>query len=102
MSRRRRRRRGGALLSRWSPQVRSLWATVEGMLSSIKAQQEAVESVLQGEVDQHVLDGTDRVLTVPRSLQERVEQLPHQVRASPPSVASPPPWRPQTWSLNRF
>lgn len=59
------------------------------MLSSIKAEQEAVDSVLQGEVDQYVLDGTDRVLTVPRSLQERVEQLPHQVRTIPPPVARP-------------
>ncbi|XP_011605069.2 HAUS augmin-like complex subunit 6 [Takifugu rubripes] len=59
--------------------VRSLWATVDGMLSSIKAEQEAVGSVLQGEVDQYVLDGTDRVLTVPQSLQARVEQLPHQL-----------------------
>lgn len=46
------------------------------MIRSIKAQQEAVESVLQGQVDQHVLDGTGRVLSVPRRLQERVEQLP--------------------------
>lgn len=59
------------------------------MLSSIKAEQKAVESVLQGEVDQYVLDGTDRVLTVPRSLQARVEQLPHQVRVIPASVAFP-------------
>lgn len=50
------------------------------MMSSIKAGREVVESVLQGEADQYVLDGTGRVLSVPRSLQERVEQLPHQVR----------------------
>lgn len=46
------------------------------MIRSIKAQQEAVESVLQGQADQYVLDGTGRVLSVPRRLQERVEQLP--------------------------
>lgn len=77
------------MLSRWSPQVRSLWSTIDGMLSSIKAEQEAVESVLQGEADQYVLDGTDRVLTVPRRLQERVEQLPQQVRALPAFPAFP-------------
>lgn len=46
------------------------------MVSSIQAQQEGVESVLQGEADQHVLDGTGRTLDVPRSLRERVERLP--------------------------
>lgn len=35
-----------------------------------------MESVLRGEVDQYVLDGTGRVLTVPRSLQEHVERQP--------------------------
>lgn len=49
------------------------------MLSSTKEGQHAVESVLKGDVDQYVLDGTDRVLTIPRSLLERVEKLPHQV-----------------------
>lgn len=82
----------------WCPQVRSLWAAVDEMLSSIRAEQEAVESVLQGQVDQHVLDGTDRVLAVPRSLQARVEQLPHQVRAIPAAAAvafsDPPPQPP--------
>uniref|UniRef100_A0A3Q2R010 HAUS augmin like complex subunit 6 n=1 Tax=Fundulus heteroclitus TaxID=8078 RepID=A0A3Q2R010_FUNHE len=39
----------------------------------------AVESVLKGDVDQYVLDGTNRVLKLPRCLLERIERLPHQV-----------------------
>lgn len=62
--------------------MRSLWSAVDGMLSNTKEEQRAVESVLKGDVDQYVLDGTDRVLKIPRSLLERVEQLPHQVRVN--------------------
>lgn len=61
------------------PKVRSLWSTVDGMLSIIREEQHAVDSVLKGDVDQYALDGTDRVLKIPRCLLERVEQLPHQV-----------------------
>lgn len=50
------------------------------MISSTKEGRDALESVLKGAVDQFTLDGTDRVLKVPRSLLERIEQLPHQVR----------------------
>ncbi|XP_061565586.1 HAUS augmin-like complex subunit 6 [Cololabis saira] len=59
--------------------VRSLWSAIEAMLSTIKEDQNAVESVLKGEVDQHVLDGTDKVLRVPRCLLERIEKLPHEL-----------------------
>nr|XP_046236915.1 HAUS augmin-like complex subunit 6 isoform X2 [Scatophagus argus] len=59
--------------------VRSLWSAIDGMLSTAKEEQHAVESVLSGNVDQYVLDGTDRILTIPRTLLERVEQLPHQL-----------------------
>lgn len=61
-------------------QVRSLWSAVDGMLRSTSENQTAVESVFKGDVNQYVLDGTDRVLSIPHSLLERVEQLPHQVR----------------------
>lgn len=57
-----------------------MWSTIDGMLSSTKEEQSVLESVLKGAVDQYTLDGTDRVLKVPRSLLERIEQLPHQVR----------------------
>ncbi|XP_042368535.1 HAUS augmin-like complex subunit 6 [Plectropomus leopardus] len=59
--------------------VRSLWSDIDGMLSAIKEEQHAVESVLKGDVDQYILDGTDRGLKIPRSLLERIEQLPHQL-----------------------
>lgn len=62
--------------------VRSLWSVIDGMLSSTKEEQHAVDCVLKGDADQHVLDGTGQVLRVPRTLQERVEQLPHQVRGT--------------------
>lgn len=57
-----------------------MWSAIDGMQSATKEGQHAVESVLKGDVDQYVLDGTDRVLKIPRSLLERVEQLPHQVK----------------------
>uniref|UniRef100_A0A3B4H6H5 HAUS augmin like complex subunit 6 n=1 Tax=Pundamilia nyererei TaxID=303518 RepID=A0A3B4H6H5_9CICH len=59
--------------------VRSLWSAIDGMLSAIKEEQSAVESVLKGDVDQYTLDGTDQVLKIPRCLLERIEQLPHQL-----------------------
>lgn len=58
------------------PQVRCLWSTLDQMVSSVQAQQEGLGRVLQGQADQYVLDGTGRALDVPRSLRERVEQLP--------------------------
>lgn len=61
------------------PKVRSLWSAIDGMLSAIKEEQSAVESVLKGDVDQYTLDGTDQILKIPRCLLERIEQLPHQV-----------------------
>lgn len=62
------------------PKVRSLWSDIDWMLSTIKDEKNAMESVLLGDVDQYILDGTDRVLKVPRCLLERIERLPHQVR----------------------
>lgn len=66
--------------------VRSLWSAVDGMLRSTSKNQSAVDSVLKGDVNQYVLDGTERVLTIPHSLLERVERLPHQVR---PEIQNP-------------
>ncbi|XP_026155178.1 HAUS augmin-like complex subunit 6 [Mastacembelus armatus] len=59
--------------------VRSFWSAIDEMLLAIKENQNAVGSVLKGHVDQYVLDGTDRVLKIPQSLLERIEQLPHQL-----------------------
>ncbi|MED6241380.1 hypothetical protein ATANTOWER_012258 [Ataeniobius toweri] len=61
--------------------VRALWSAIEGMLSAIKEEQTAVESVLKGEVDQHILDGTNRILKLPRCLLDRIEHLPHQLNS---------------------
>ncbi|XP_029382347.1 HAUS augmin-like complex subunit 6 [Echeneis naucrates] len=59
--------------------VRSLWKAIDEMLSAIREEQNSVESVLKGDVDQYILDGTDQVLKIPKRLIERIEQLPHQL-----------------------
>ncbi|XP_049424675.1 HAUS augmin-like complex subunit 6 [Epinephelus fuscoguttatus] len=69
----------GASPAEKTKRVRALWSDIDEMLSAIKEEQHAVESVLKGDVDQYILDGTDRVLKIPRSLLERIEQLPHQL-----------------------
>lgn len=70
-----------------SGKVRALWSVIEGMLSNIKEDLTVIESVLKGDVDQYVLDGTDRVLKLPPCLLERIEHLPHRVRTNPnPSI----------------
>ncbi|XP_068444016.1 HAUS augmin-like complex subunit 6 [Clinocottus analis] len=69
----------GVSLPEKAERVRSLWSDIDGMLSATKEEHLVVESVLKGDVDQYVLDGTDRVLKIPRSLLERIEQLPHQL-----------------------
>ncbi|KAM3590470.1 uncharacterized protein V6R79_010394 [Siganus canaliculatus] len=69
----------GASTAEKLQKVRSLWAAIDEVLSTTKEEQHAVESVLKGDVDQHILDGTDRGLKIPRSLLERVEKLPHQL-----------------------
>nr|XP_040037801.1 HAUS augmin-like complex subunit 6 isoform X3 [Gasterosteus aculeatus aculeatus] len=69
----------GVSLAEKTNRVRSLWSDIDGMLSTNKEEQHIVESVLKGDVDQYKLDGTDRVLQIPRSLLERIEQLPHQL-----------------------
>lgn len=57
-----------------------MWSTIDEMLSTTTEDQAAVGSVLKGDVDQYILDGTDRVLRIPQTLLERLEKLPHQVR----------------------
>ncbi|KAM9335233.1 HAUS augmin-like complex subunit 6 [Symphorus nematophorus] len=69
----------GASQAEKTKTVRSLCSAIDGMLSTIKEEQHAVESVLKGDVDQYILDGTHQVLKVPRCLLERIEQLPHQL-----------------------
>ncbi|XP_040886661.1 HAUS augmin-like complex subunit 6 isoform X2 [Toxotes jaculatrix] len=69
----------GASPAEKTQKVRSLWSAIDEMLSTTKEEQNAVESVLKGDVDKYTLDGTDRVLKIPRTLLERIEQLPHQL-----------------------
>uniref|UniRef100_A0A672ZQW1 HAUS augmin-like complex subunit 6 N-terminal domain-containing protein n=1 Tax=Sphaeramia orbicularis TaxID=375764 RepID=A0A672ZQW1_9TELE len=59
--------------------VRSLWSTIDEILSSTKEEQHAVQSVIKGEADQYTLDGTDQVVKISKSLLERIQQLPHQL-----------------------
>uniref|UniRef100_A0A667ZL99 HAUS augmin-like complex subunit 6 N-terminal domain-containing protein n=1 Tax=Myripristis murdjan TaxID=586833 RepID=A0A667ZL99_9TELE len=61
--------------------VRYLWSVFDGMLSTIKEEQKVVDCVVNGEVDQHTLDGTDLVLKIPQTLLERIEQLPQHLSA---------------------
>ncbi|XP_070786136.1 HAUS augmin-like complex subunit 6 [Enoplosus armatus] len=69
----------GASVAEKTKRLRSLWSAIDGMLSTTKEEQHAVASVLKGNVDQYILDGTDRVLKIPQCLLERIEQLPHQL-----------------------
>ncbi|NXF48883.1 HAUS6 protein, partial [Oceanites oceanicus] len=62
--------------------VRSMWAVVMEMLTSLKKEKEIVDSVLlvpEGCVGQCVLDGTNVVFSVPWLLASRVESGIHQV-----------------------
>ncbi|NXT36630.1 HAUS6 protein, partial [Pelecanoides urinatrix] len=62
--------------------VRTMWALIMEMLTSLKKEKEVVDSVLHGLEDcvgQCVLDGTNVVFSVPRLLAHRVESGIHQV-----------------------
>ncbi|XP_060922196.1 HAUS augmin-like complex subunit 6 [Limanda limanda] len=69
----------GDSLAEKTKKVRSLWSDIDRMLSTTKEEQNAVASVLKGDVDKHILDGTDRGLKIPRCLLERIERLPHKL-----------------------
>ncbi|XP_035004871.2 HAUS augmin-like complex subunit 6 [Hippoglossus stenolepis] len=69
----------GASLAEKTKKVRSLWSDIDQMLSTTKEEQNAVASVLKGDVDEYILDGMDRKLKIPRCLLERIERLPHQL-----------------------
>ncbi|NXA59894.1 HAUS6 protein, partial [Mohoua ochrocephala] len=53
--------------------VRSMWTLILEMLTSLKNEKEAVDSVLEGCAHPCILDGTDVVLSVPGLLTYRVE-----------------------------
>nr|XP_046174405.1 HAUS augmin-like complex subunit 6 [Oncorhynchus gorbuscha] len=57
--------------------VRSLWSSIDGVLSTLEEERRVVECVIGGGVDQYTLDGTGLALKIPRVLLERIEQLSH-------------------------
>ncbi|CDQ62425.1 unnamed protein product [Oncorhynchus mykiss] len=57
--------------------VRSLWSSINGVLSTLEEERRVVECVIGGGVDQYTLDGTGLALKIPRVLLERIEQLSH-------------------------
>ncbi|XP_018773891.3 LOW QUALITY PROTEIN: HAUS augmin-like complex subunit 6 [Serinus canaria] len=54
--------------------VRSMWALIVEVLTSLKKEKEAVDSVLADCVNPCILDGTDVVLSVPALLTYRIER----------------------------
>uniref|UniRef100_A0AAR2M2C7 HAUS augmin-like complex subunit 6 N-terminal domain-containing protein n=1 Tax=Pygocentrus nattereri TaxID=42514 RepID=A0AAR2M2C7_PYGNA len=58
--------------------VRSLWAEIDKTLSSLEGEQNVLDSVIQGKVDQYALDGRDSSVKIPAVLLERMERLSHQ------------------------
>ncbi|KAI5609539.1 HAUS augmin-like complex subunit 6, partial [Silurus asotus] len=58
--------------------VRSLWAEIDKALSSLEGDRNVLASVLEGKVDQYVLDGKDINVKIPAVLLERMERLSHQ------------------------
>uniref|UniRef100_A0A663N447 Uncharacterized protein n=1 Tax=Athene cunicularia TaxID=194338 RepID=A0A663N447_ATHCN len=56
-----------------SIKVRSMWTLIMEMLTSLKNEKEVVDFVLEGSVDQFILDGTNIVFSVPQLLAHRLE-----------------------------
>ncbi|CAB1345154.1 unnamed protein product, partial [Coregonus sp. 'balchen'] len=57
--------------------VRSLWSSIDRVLSTLEEERRVVECVIRGDVVQYNLDGTGLALKIPRVLLERIEQLSH-------------------------
>lgn len=56
-----------------------MWAEIDKALSRLKGERRVLASVIEGKVDQYVLDGKDLNVKIPAFLLERMEKLPHQV-----------------------
>ncbi|XP_030635058.1 HAUS augmin-like complex subunit 6 [Chanos chanos] len=67
----------GSILEEKTKKARSLWATVDTVLSTLEKERAVVESVVQGNVDQYTLDGSDLSVKIPHVLLERMEKLSH-------------------------
>ncbi|NXN26010.1 HAUS6 protein, partial [Nycticryphes semicollaris] len=59
-------------------EVRSMWAVIMEVLTSLKKEKEAVDYVLQGYVGQYVLDGASVAFGIPQLLFQRVESAAHE------------------------
>ncbi|XP_058249770.1 HAUS augmin-like complex subunit 6 isoform X2 [Hemibagrus wyckioides] len=61
--------------------VRSLWAEIDDALSRLEGERSMLASVIEGKVDQYVLDGKDISVKIPTVLLERMERFSHQTGA---------------------
>ncbi|XP_060730362.1 HAUS augmin-like complex subunit 6 [Tachysurus vachellii] len=61
--------------------VRSLWTEIDKALSRLEGERSVLASVIEGKVDQYVLDGRDISVKVPTVLLERMERSSHQTGA---------------------
>ncbi|XP_030050082.1 HAUS augmin-like complex subunit 6 isoform X2 [Microcaecilia unicolor] len=59
--------------------VRDMWSSIMEMLSFLAEEKEAVDSVVQGHVDQYTLDGASVTLNVPRLLVDKIENEMHKL-----------------------
>ncbi|XP_007255258.3 HAUS augmin-like complex subunit 6 [Astyanax mexicanus] len=68
----------GESLSKTHHKVQILWAEIDKSLSGLEGEHRILDSVIQGNVDQYVLDGKDICVKIPAILLERMERLSHQ------------------------
>lgn len=56
-----------------------MWAEIDESLSRLEGERSVLASVIEGKVDQYVLDGKDISVKIPAVLLERMERLSPQV-----------------------
>uniref|UniRef100_W5UCK3 HAUS augmin-like complex subunit 6 n=1 Tax=Ictalurus punctatus TaxID=7998 RepID=W5UCK3_ICTPU len=61
--------------------VQSMWAEIDESLSRLEGERSVLASVIEGKVDQYVLDGKDISVKIPAVLLERMERLSPQTSA---------------------
>uniref|UniRef100_A0A8C4TJP7 HAUS augmin-like complex subunit 6 N-terminal domain-containing protein n=1 Tax=Erpetoichthys calabaricus TaxID=27687 RepID=A0A8C4TJP7_ERPCA len=57
--------------------VQSFWEVIKEFMSVLEKEREVVDSIIQGNVNKYVLDGTEVSIKVPRLLLERIENSPN-------------------------
>ncbi|XP_077201268.1 HAUS augmin-like complex subunit 6 [Paroedura picta] len=60
--------------------VRSIWALIIETLKLLQKERQVVDSIVNGHVDQYLLDGTSTTVSVPRLLLEKVEKEMHRLQ----------------------